>query len=74
MSSLKLAAAAIAAVLIAGTAIPAQAQVGAGARLTCRTAPTGTRAICRDWTPSYRPTRAGACSHHGGVWRWCDGY
>jgi hypothetical protein len=69
--SAKLAAAAIGAVLIAGTAISAQAQVGGGARLSCRTAPQGTTAICRDWTPSYRPTRAGACAYHGGVWRWC---
>jgi hypothetical protein len=68
MMFLKLTAAALcAAILIAAAPVTAQAQVGGGAPLTCKTAPPGTTAICRDWTPRFR----GTCKGHGGVARWC---
>jgi hypothetical protein len=72
MAFLKLTAAAIGvAVLIAGAPVTAQAQVGAGAPLNCKTSPPGTTAICRDRTPSNSPTHQGTCAHHWGVLRWC---
>jgi len=37
------------------------------------TAPAGASAQCRDGSYSFRLSRRGTCSHHGGVarWLWC---
>ena len=68
-SAFGLTAAIIGAVLIAGTAISAQAQVGAGAGLRC---PPGKVALCNDGHFIRGPLgRQHHCSHHRGIRSLC---